>query len=245
MPRVLVVDDDQAIVGVLSVCLKLNGYRVLEAGDGEAALNRALAERPDLVVLDLDLPKLDGLRVCNELRRLHFNAPILMLTGKARVQDRVLGLNAGADDYLPKPFDAQEFLARVNALLRRRERDRRQVLVLTFGDVRVDLARKTATKNDQPLLLTKTEYALLGLLAQNLGSPVSRETILDSVWGYARFPSTRTVDTHIWRLRKKLGDDGEQPRWLKGIPGQGYALTLPDEQPLSGEEPPGESPPPR
>ncbi|HEY0944183.1 MAG TPA: response regulator transcription factor [Opitutaceae bacterium] len=238
-PEILLIDDNQAMVGVLAVALKLKGYRVLEATDGETGLLLALDRRPELVVLDLDLPKLDGLHVCQELRRVHFDAPILMLTGRTQVHDRIVGLNAGADDYLPKPFDAQEFLARVNALLRRRQRHQHQTLVLELGPVQVDLAHKTATKDGQPLSLTRTEYALLDLLARNAGRPVSRETILDSVWGYDQFPSTRTVDTHVWRLRKKLGDDAGEPRWIKGIPGHGYALLLPEASPPRPADRPG------
>src|SRR6185436_19065269 len=122
-------------------------------------------------------------------------------------------------------FEPREFLARVQALLRRRKRAQLEVLVLDFGKVRVDLGRKTATRGTRPLALTKTEYAVLDLLAKHGGQPVSRETMLDVVWGYARFPSTRTVDTHIWRLRKKIGDDGEQPRWIMRVQGQGYCLV--------------------
>jgi len=223
-PRILVIDDDRTMMEAIHLSLAEQGYRIIEAYDGAEGLSLALTQKPDLVVLDVVLPGLSGLELCRELRRLNFPAPILMLTGLAQVDDRVKGLNAGADDYLPKPFSLREFYARVQALLRRSERDHQHTLVLSLGDVRVDLAQRTATKNGKPLSLTKTELALLDLLGQRAGQVVSRQTILDVVWGYARFPSTRTVDTHIWRLRKKLDDGGEQPRWIQHVHGQGYCL---------------------
>jgi len=148
-----------------------------------------------------------------------------MLTSKAEVEHRIRGLNTGADDYLPKPFDHREFLARVKALLRRQQRDEKKSFLLRFGDVHLDLEKRSATRGADPLKLTKTEFALLDLLAKNAGKSVSREQILDSVWGYTYFPTTRTVDTHIYRLRKKLCDDGEQPKWIQKIQGEGYCLS--------------------
>jgi DNA-binding response OmpR family regulator len=225
-PRVLLIDDDRALTFTIELCLKQNGYRFLHCGDGERGLEVAVRELPDLVLLDVILPGIDGVEVCNRLRALNFEPPILMLTGKAMVEDRVTGLNAGADDYLPKPFEPRELVARVQALLRRRQRQTRRVQVIELGPVNIDLAAKTATSGNRPLSLTKTEYALLELLAQNAGKPVSRATMLDVVWGYSRFPTTRTIDTHIWRLRKKLGDNTDPPRWIKPVHGRGYCLDL-------------------
>ena len=224
-PRVLLVDDDADFREFVKTCLEKESYRILEATDGNRGLQMALEEKPDIVVLDIEMPGLNGIAVCAELRRLHFPHPILMLTSRKDVADRIKGLNTGADDYLPKPFDRGEFLARIKALLRRQERSDQKKLVLTFGDVRVDLEKRTAARGSAPLELTKTEFALLDLLAKNAGKPVSREQILDSVWGYTYFPTTRTVDTHIYRLRKKLGDDGERPKWIKKIRGEGYCLS--------------------
>ncbi|HYD83985.1 MAG TPA: response regulator transcription factor, partial [Opitutus sp.] len=214
LPRILLVEDDRQLIYLVRVTLERKGYRVFEAFDGPSGLESALKERPDLLVLDIDLPGLNGLEVCEELRRLHYSAPILMLTGRAQLDEKVAGLESGADDYLAKPFEPREFLARVQALLRRHQRDEAPTPTLDLGDVRIDLRERTATRNGQALTLTKTEFGLLELLAKTPGQPVSRETILDIVWGYARFPTTRTVDTHIWRLRKKIGDDGDEPRWI-------------------------------
>jgi len=210
---------------IIKTCLIREGYRVLQATTGERGLQMALEEKPDLVILDVMLPAMDGVAVCAELRRLHFPAPVLMLTSKAEVEHRIRGLNTGADDYLPKPFDHREFLARVKALLRRQQRDEKKSFLLRFGDVHLDLEKRSATRGANPLKLTKTEFAMLDLLAKNAGKSVSREQILDSVWGYTYFPTTRTVDTHIYRLRKKLGDDGEQPKWIQKIQGEGYCLS--------------------
>lgn len=225
LARILLVDDDREMISIIGIWLKREGYRIIEATDGQQGLNLALEERPDLVVLDLDMPALTGIEVCRELRRLEFESPILMLTGRSLTDDRVAGLNVGADDYLGKPFDLRELLARIQALLRRHKREQQQLIVLELGTVRVDLGQKSATRDGRPLALTRTEYAVLDLLAKNIGVCVSRETMLDIVWGYARFPSTRTVDTHIWRLRKKIGDDGDEPRWIKLVHGQGYCLA--------------------
>jgi DNA-binding response OmpR family regulator len=227
--RILLIEDERPIRIALEICLKRENYRVMQTADGESGLQMAIKEQPDLVILDVGLPAIDGIEVCRRLREVNFDPPILMLTSRAMIEDRVVGLNAGADDYLAKPFEAREFLARVNALLRRRERTRLAHPVLRFGDVRIDLAQKMAIRGTAPLALTKTEFALLQLLAQNAGQPVSREKMLDVVWGYTRFPTTRTIDTHIWRLRKKIGDDGDTARWLKPVHGRGYCLMLPAE----------------
>ena len=223
-PRVLVVDDEPAMRQLVRMCLEKEGYRVLEAVNGEQGLQVALAEKPDLVVLDVMMPRLDGIAVCAELRRLQVSTQILMLTSQKEVEQRIKGLNSGADDYLPKPFDRRELSARIKALLRREEREQKKQLILKLGDAHVDLEKRTATLRSAPLKLTKTEFALLELLAGNPGKCVSREQILDSVWGYTYFPTTRTVDTHIYRLRKKLGDGGEKPKWIQRIQGEGYRL---------------------
>jgi two-component system, OmpR family, response regulator MprA len=227
LPRILVVDDEQPMRASICKCLQAEGYRVLEAVDGAQGLDLIAKEKPSLVILDVMMPNLTGFEVAAEVRRLGVTIPVLMLTTRQEIAEKVEGLNAGADDYLGKPFDRRELLARVQALLRRQTTTEttQAISVLRFGDVEVDLTKLTANKGKTPLPLTRTEYALLELLAKHMGTPVSRDLILDAVWGYTYFPSTRTVDTHIWRLRKKIGDNGETPRWLKKAQGEGYVLT--------------------
>jgi len=200
------------------------GYRVLTAADGESGLERALAEKPDLILLDVMMPKLDGFAVCAELRRMEVEIPVLMLTAKGQVEDRVTGLDAGADDYLVKPFSTEELLARVRAQLRRAERKGKSPLKLKLGDVEIDLARQTAVHGRKEIHLTAKEFAMLRLLAGAEGEPVTREKFLDVVWGYTAFPTTRTVDNHMASLRAKLEKNPDEPRWLKTVHGVGYKL---------------------
>lgn len=223
--RILFVEDDRELIRMIALCLKRHGFRALQASTGEAGLDLVRQEQPDLVILDVGLPGISGLEVCAHLRKAGFDRPILMLTSRNEIDDRVAGLEAGADDYLAKPFAVREFVARIQALLRRRER-RARPSTLHLGDVQVDLAARRASRAGEALALTKTEFALLDILLRHAGEPISRERMLDEVWGYTRFPTTRTIDTHIWRLRKKLGDDGAAPRWLKLVHGQGYCLEL-------------------
>jgi len=224
--RILVVEDEPGMLTTVKLCLSGAGYRVLEAADGARGVQMAIEEKPDLILLDVNLPKVNGFDACAELRRQNFDRPILMLTTRTEIPDRVKGLSAGADDYLAKPFDGRELVARIHALLRRFQRDQPVVRVLKLGDITIDLAQQTATRAGEPLRLTQTEYGLLGLLAETPGKPVSREQMLAGIWGYTYLPNTRTVDTHIWRLRKKLGDDGEDPRWIKNAAGKGYLLAV-------------------
>jgi len=224
MERLLIVEDELPMRTALADALATAGYRVITAADGEAGLRRAIEEKPDLVLLDLMMPKLDGFAVCSELRRLSNAVPVLMLTAKGMVEDRVTGLDAGADDYLVKPFSTEELLARVRALLRRLHRSSNAPNSLELGDVRVDLIKQTAVRGRRSLHLTAKEFAMLRLMAENQGEPVSRERFLDVVWGYAAFPTTRTVDNHIASLRGKLERNPDQPRWIKTVHGVGYKL---------------------
>jgi DNA-binding response OmpR family regulator len=227
MSRILIVEDELPMRTALKDCLEAEGHRVLTAADGEAGLQRALEEKPELVLLDIMMPRLDGYAVCAELRRVENPAAILMLTAKGQVDDRVMGLDAGADDYLVKPFSTEELLARVRALLRRAKRQGRPAAALTLGDVKIDLVKQTASRGRRELHLTAKEFAMLRLLAETPGEPVSRERFLDAVWGYAAFPTTRTVDNHVASLRAKLERDPEKPRWLKTVHGVGYKLETP------------------
>lgn len=222
--RILIIDDELAMRTALVDALAGDGYRVLSANDGASGLERAVKEKPDLLLLDVMMPKLDGFAVCTELRRLGHAEPILMLTAKGQVEDRVSGLDAGADDYLVKPFSTEELLARVRALLRRTQRATKIPRHLTLGAIRIDLMLQQAWRGKQALHLTAKEFAMLRLLAEAEGQPVSRERFLDLAWGYGAFPTTRTVDNHIATLRAKIEPDPAQPRWIKTVHGVGYRL---------------------
>jgi DNA-binding response OmpR family regulator len=202
------------------------GYRAITAADGASGLRRAMEEKPDLILLDVMMPKLDGYEVCAELRRLANPVPILMLTAKGQIEDRVSGLDAGADDYLVKPFSTEELLARVRALLRRFQKQGKSPVKLKFGEVEIDLARQTAMRGRKVIHLTAKEFAMLRLMAESPGEPVTRERFLDVVWGYASFPTTRTVDNHVASLRGKIEADAEAPKWIKTVHGVGYRLDL-------------------
>ena len=228
MERVLIIEDELPMRRALEDVLAGEGYRVLTAADGQSGLERALQEKPDLILLDIMMPRLDGYAVCAELRRLSRPTPILMLTAKGQIEDRVSGLDAGADDYLVKPFSTQELLARARALLRRARRQSRSPAKLKLGEVEIDLARQSAARAGKPIHLTAKEFAMLRLMAETPGEPVSRERFLDAVWGYTAFPTTRTVDNHLASLRGKLEPLPDSPRWLLTVHGIGYKLELPD-----------------
>ncbi|HEY4415028.1 MAG TPA: response regulator transcription factor [Verrucomicrobiae bacterium] len=226
MPRILIIEDEAPMRTALTDLLSAEGHRVLVAANGESGLKRALEEKPDLILLDVMMPKLDGFSLCAELRRLGHAMPVLMLTAKGQIEDRVNGLDVGADDYLIKPFSTEELLARVRALLRRFQRQTKAPLRLVFGEVDVDLARQTARRGEKTIHLTAKEFAMLRLLAEAEGEPVTRENFLDVVWGYTTFPTTRTVDNHIASLRGKIEANPDSPRWLKTVHGVGYRLEF-------------------
>ena len=227
-PRILIIEDELPMRTALKDCLESEGYRVLTAADGRSGLERTLAEKPDLVLLDIMMPHVDGYAVCAELRRLANRARILMLTAKGQVEDRVTGLDAGADDYLVKPFSTEELLARVRALLRRTDKQGSAPEMLRLGDVRIDFIQQRAWRKKKPLYLTAKEFAMLRLMSACTGEPVSRERFLDVVWGYTAFPTTRTVDNHIASLRSKIEPDPNEPRWIKTVHGVGYRLEPPE-----------------
>jgi two-component system response regulator MprA len=219
-PRVLVVEDDAEIAGALRRSLRIEGYDVRVADDGEEALTESSLFEPDLVVLDLGLPRLDGVEVCRRLRD-KGDVPILMLTARDGVQDRVSGLDSGADDYLVKPFDREELLARMRALLRRRPP--RGSAFLQVGDLALNPDTREVQRGDREIQLTAREFELLEYLMRNERLVVSRQALLDDVWGYDAFAETNTVDVFISNLRRKLEDGGE-PRILHTIRGAGYVL---------------------
>jgi DNA-binding response OmpR family regulator len=219
-PRVLVVEDDTDIAGVLRRSLDKEGYDVRVAGDGEAAIDEAGVFEPDAVVLDLGLPRLDGVEVCRRLRD-DGDVPILILTARDALEARVEGLDSGADDYLVKPFERDELLARLRALLRRRPP--RGSAYLVVGDLRLNPDTHQVTRGDRDLELTAREFELLEHLMRNERIVVSRQALLDDVWGYHPFAETNTVDVFISNLRRKLEADGE-PRVLHTVRGAGYVL---------------------
>jgi DNA-binding response OmpR family regulator len=224
--RILIIEDELPMRTALNDCLAAEGYRVLTAADGESGLSRAIAEKPDLILLDIMMPRLDGFALCAELRRLAIPVPVLILTAKGQIEDRVKGLDVGADDYLIKPFSTAELLARVRALLRRLRKSAPAHAHLTFGDIRIDLARQVAWRGKEPLHFTAKEFAMLRLMSDCHGEIISRERFLDAVWGYTAFPTTRTVDNHIAGLRSKIEPNPDQPRWIKTVHGAGYRLEL-------------------
>src|SRR2546426_315145 len=226
MERILIIEDETPMRTALADVLEGEGYRALTAADGEIGLRKAVEEKPDLILLDIMMPKLDGFAVCAELRRLANPVPVLMLTAKGQVEDRVSGLDAGADDYLVKPFSTEELLARVRALLRRARKLGHAPAKLKLGEVEIDLARQTAMRGRKQIHLTAKEFSMLRLLADAAGEPVSREKFLDVVWGYTAFPTTRTVDNHVASLRAKVEKNPDAPRWIKTVHGVGYRLEL-------------------
>ena len=219
-PRVLVVEDDRDIAAVLRRSLGMEGYEVRLAGDGEEALAESAVFEPDAVVLDLGLPKLDGVEVCRRLRG-EGDVPILMLTARDGVDDRVEGLDSGADDYLVKPFERVELLARLRALLRRRPP--RGSGFLVAGDLRLNPDTREVLRGEREIELTGREFALLEHLMRNERLVVSRQTLLDEVWDYHPYAETNTIDVFVSNLRRKLEADGEE-RVLHTVRGSGYVL---------------------
>jgi DNA-binding response OmpR family regulator len=219
-PRVLIVEDDADIAGVLRRSLDKEGYEVRVAADGEAALEQSGVFEPDAVVLDLGLPKLDGVEVCRRLRE-DGDVPILVLTARDALESRVAGLDAGADDYVVKPFEREELLARLRALLRRRPP--RGSAFVVAGDLRLNPATREVFRGDREIELTGREFELLEHLMRNERLVVSRQALLDEVWGYHPFAETNTIDVFVSNLRRKLEAGGE-PRVLHTVRGTGYVL---------------------
>ncbi|MBI4593392.1 MAG: response regulator transcription factor [Candidatus Rokubacteria bacterium] len=224
MPTILIVDDEPEIVRGLGDNLRFEGYQVATAASGAEALAVAAREAPDLILLDIMMPAPNGWDVCRELRGRGIDVPIIMLTARGEEVDRVLGLELGADDYVTKPFSLRELLARVRAVLRR-PGPRQKMEELAFGDVRVKLRGRQVFQAGREVTLTRKEFDLLVYLLAHRGEVVTRERLLDEVWGYERFPTTRTVDTHVLRLRRKFEADPDQPRWILTAHGQGYKFA--------------------
>ena len=222
MKKILVVDDEPTLVATLKYNLERDGFQVVTAEDGESALNLARSHRPDLVLLDLMLPGLDGFQVCRILRR-EMQAPILMLTAKGDEIDKVVGLELGADDYVTKPFSMRELLARVRALLRRADippEGEREVL--TSGDLSLDLAKREATRSARAVPLKPKELELLAFFMRNRQRAFTRDQLLNQIWGYDYAGDTRTVDVHVSWLRQKIEDRPQKPARIVTVRGLGY-----------------------
>ena len=226
--RVLLVEDEEGLVLTLSDRLQSEGFEVTAARDGKAGIDSASAEPFDLIILDVMLPKKNGYDVCRDLRQKGIATPILMLTAKGETIDKVLGLKLGADDYLTKPFEMIELLARVEALLRRSPAQlagANGLDMFRFGEVSVDFKRAAVLKNNESIELSAMEFKLLQFLIENRGHVHSRDHLLDEVWGYDAMPSTRTVDVHIAWLRQKLEDNPRHPAFIQTVHGMGYKFA--------------------
>jgi DNA-binding response OmpR family regulator len=228
--KILVVEDDPAILRGLADNLRYEGYEVCTATNGEIAYRMCKSQHPNAIVLDLMLPRLNGLDFCRKLRSEGVQTPILMLTAKTEESDRVLGLDIGADDYVTKPFSLQELLARIRALLRRAQPDAALPDALRFGNIEIDFRRYEARRKGKSVDMTRKEFAVLRLLAARAGEVVTRDELLNEVWGYESYPVSRTVDNHVAGLRAKLERDPANPQYIQTVHGIGYKFvqdTLP------------------
>jgi len=223
MKKILIIDDDKVLLETLKVYLETESFKVITAADGEKGFQLASQETIDLIILDFLLPSLNGLEVCKRLRAKKIKTPIIMLTGEKKEEiDKVLGLEFGADDYIIKPFGTKELLARIRAVLRRSKPEAPEVEEYSFGNVYINFKKQIASKGKKDIYLTAKEYGLLKLLVSHEGEVVSRETILNEVWGYDKFPTTRTIDTFIHHLRQKIEENPAKPSHLITIPWSGY-----------------------
>lgn len=221
---IAVIDDDESVRRALELNLQHEKFRVITAPDGEAGVDLVREKQPDLVIMDVMMPKKDGLQACRELRNEGVSTPIILLTGRDAEVDKVLGLDLGADDYLAKPFGMRELMARVKAILRR-VRKVEEVEHVSFDDVVIDFKAYRAERNANPLELSAREYRLLRYLVAKRGVVVTRDELLDEVWGYNSYPSTRTVDNHIARLRQKIERDVDAPKHILTVHGVGYKFV--------------------
>jgi two-component system alkaline phosphatase synthesis response regulator PhoP len=224
--RILLVEDEPGLLLTLSDRLASEGYRIESASDGETALARGSAEAFDIIVLDVMLPNLNGFDVCRELRQRGVQTPVIMLTARGQVVDRVVGLKLGADDYLTKPFDMAELLARIEARLRRAPLpDMPAAEAYSFGPVHVDFRRAEVAKEGEPVELSAREFQLLKYFIEHRGATLSRDELLNEVWGYHSMPSTRTVDVHVAWLRQKIEPNPRHPQFLLTVHGLGYKFV--------------------
>ena len=225
MARILIVEDEPNMVAGLRDNFEFEGYQVISAPDGVAGLERALSEAPDLVILDVMMPRMSGLDVCKQLKAKRPSLPIIMLTARGQEVDKVVGLELGADDYVTKPFSIRELLARVKAVLRRARTLPKEQERYTFGNLEVDLKSCQVRRSGQVLDFSAKEFELLKYFLCHPGETLSRDRLLEEVWGYDRFPTTRTVDAHIVRLRQKIEAKPDEPRFILTVHGTGYKFV--------------------
>ncbi|MEJ7861597.1 MAG: response regulator transcription factor [Pyrinomonadaceae bacterium] len=224
--KILLVEDEEGLIITLTDRLRSENFDVKSATDGEAGLSFALAESFDLIILDVMLPKKNGLDVCRDLRQKNITTPVLMLTAKGETIDKVLGLKLGADDYLTKPFEVMELLARIEALLRRSPKtNQSSIETFHFGTIVIDFRQATVEKDNQQIELSALEFKLLQYLIEHRGKVIKRNELLDEVWGYNAMPSTRTVDVHIAWLRQKLEENPRYPNFIQTVHGLGYKFV--------------------
>ena len=221
--KVLIIEDEEDLIKGLKLNLIDEGYEVDSALNGVEGLLKVIQETPDLIILDIMLPDKDGLEVCRELRQKNISIPIIMLTAKGEEIDKVVGLEIGADDYITKPFSVRELLARIKAQLRRAERDEKAVpQIYSFGDIEIDFAQFKVRRKGKELDLTSLEMEILKYFIAHRGEVVARDDFLDKIWGYESYPTTRTIDNHILKLRKKIEEDPAHPRYILSVYGGGY-----------------------
>jgi len=225
MAKILIVEDEPNMVAGLRDNFEFEGYQVLTASDGVAGLERALSESPDIVILDVMMPRMSGLDVCKQLKAKKPSMPIIMLTARGQEVDKVVGLELGADDYVTKPFSIRELLARVKAVLRRAGTIPKQGEKFAFGEVEVNLRNCQVSRKGKALEFSSKEFELLKYFLNHPGETLSRDRLLEDVWGYDRFPTTRTVDAHIVRLRQKVEPKPEDPRFILTVHGTGYKFV--------------------
>ncbi len=226
--RILLVEDEPGLILTLSDRLESEGYNVVTEEDGDAGLKRALGEKFDLYILDVMLPKRSGLDICQEIRKKDIQTPILMLTAKSQVVDKVVGLKLGADDYLTKPFEMPELMARIEALLRRtrlKSNETQNIDSYEFGDVDIDCRKAEVNQIGEIIDLSAKEFQLLKYFIEHRGATLSRDELLNEVWGYDALPSTRTIDVHVAWLRQKLEPNARRPQYILTVHGLGYKFV--------------------
>ena len=225
MTRILIIEDDVAIATGLKTVMEAENYSVITCNDGITGYETALKEKFNFLILDINLPGKNGIDICRDLRDRNIKLPILMLTSRNEEIDKVVGLEVGADDYLTKPFSIKELIARVKAILRRVEGNFKKFEEYKFGDVYVNFIKQEAFKDEKEIKLSTMEFRILQYFISHLGEVITREKLLDEVWGYDAFPTTRTVDNYILALRKKIEDDPSSPNYLKTVYTSGYKFV--------------------